>query len=136
MCTFYFFLMILRPPRSTRTDTFFPYTAFFRSPDQRLARTLRRLAGAAAADREVALARQHHADRRDHRRGAARKRLAQAPAFGVGATLIDRIRFFAHLEPHIARDPQNRNARDDGQDRARPRRSPQTPSTKHLEKLN
>src|SRR3546814_15024855 len=25
------FLMILRPPRSTRTDTLFPYTALFRS---------------------------------------------------------------------------------------------------------
>src|SRR3546814_12023897 len=27
-----FFLMILRPPRSTRTDTLFPYTTLFRSP--------------------------------------------------------------------------------------------------------
>src|SRR3546814_17052145 len=26
-----FFLMIRRPPRSTRTDTFFPYTTLFRS---------------------------------------------------------------------------------------------------------
>src|SRR3546814_15050044 len=29
MCLF--FLMILRPPRSTRTDTLFPYTTLFRS---------------------------------------------------------------------------------------------------------
>src|SRR3546814_1118527 len=28
------FLMIRRPPRSTRTDTLFPYTALFRSPLQ------------------------------------------------------------------------------------------------------
>src|SRR3546814_1599395 len=28
---FYFFLMIRRPPRSTRTDTLFPYTTLFRS---------------------------------------------------------------------------------------------------------
>src|SRR3546814_5541782 len=28
-----FFLMIRRPPRSTRTDTLFPYTTLFRSPD-------------------------------------------------------------------------------------------------------
>src|SRR3546814_9849412 len=28
---FVFFLMILRPPRSTRTDTLFPYTTLFRS---------------------------------------------------------------------------------------------------------
>src|SRR3546814_15587672 len=27
----FFFLMIQRPPRSTRTDTLFPYTALFRS---------------------------------------------------------------------------------------------------------
>src|SRR3546814_3829528 len=29
------FLMIRRPPRSTRTDTLFPYTTLFRSPPQR-----------------------------------------------------------------------------------------------------
>src|SRR3546814_15514814 len=28
----FFFLMIRRPPRSTRTDTLFPYTTLFRSP--------------------------------------------------------------------------------------------------------
>src|SRR3546814_20053176 len=30
-CLFIFFLMIRRPPRSTRTDTLFPYTTLFRS---------------------------------------------------------------------------------------------------------
>src|SRR3546814_4048827 len=30
----FFFLMIRRPPRSTRTDTLFPYTTLFRSPPQ------------------------------------------------------------------------------------------------------
>src|SRR3546814_1338955 len=30
---FVFFLMIRRPPRSTRTDTLFPYTTLFRSSD-------------------------------------------------------------------------------------------------------
>src|SRR3546814_9808713 len=29
--SFFFFLMIRRPPRSTRTDTLFPYTTLFRS---------------------------------------------------------------------------------------------------------
>src|SRR3546814_8994632 len=29
---FFFFLMIRRPPRSTRTDTLVPYTTLFRSP--------------------------------------------------------------------------------------------------------
>src|SRR3546814_18915845 len=32
VCSFFFFLMIRRPPRSTRTDTLFPYTTLFRSP--------------------------------------------------------------------------------------------------------
>src|SRR3546814_14807866 len=32
MCSsLFFFLMIRRPPRSTRTDTLFPYTTLFRS---------------------------------------------------------------------------------------------------------
>src|SRR3546814_1645697 len=31
MCFVFFFLMIRRPPRSTRTDTLFPYTTLFRS---------------------------------------------------------------------------------------------------------
>src|SRR3546814_12180899 len=31
VCFFCFFLMIRRPPRSTRTDTLFPYTTLFRS---------------------------------------------------------------------------------------------------------
>src|SRR3546814_10710614 len=32
VCELFFFLMIRRPPRSTRTDTLFPYTTLFRSP--------------------------------------------------------------------------------------------------------
>src|SRR3546814_19577044 len=43
-----FFLMIRRPPRSTRTDTLFPYTTLFRSPYPRPAH-------AAAACRVVRL---------------------------------------------------------------------------------
>src|SRR3546814_16238778 len=31
---FFVFLMIRRPPRSTRTDTLFPYTALFRSDEE------------------------------------------------------------------------------------------------------
>src|SRR3546814_14524437 len=33
---FVFFLMIRRPPRSTRTDTLFPYTTLFRSGPAKL----------------------------------------------------------------------------------------------------
>src|SRR3546814_13103408 len=35
--SFFFFLMIRRPPRSTRTDTLFPYTTLFRSQAGRAA---------------------------------------------------------------------------------------------------
>src|SRR3546814_5319299 len=46
---FVFFLMIRRPPRSTRTDTLFPYTTLFRSPG-----TARAVdAGIAGADLEL-----------------------------------------------------------------------------------
>src|SRR3546814_10046674 len=34
VCILFFFLMIRRPPRSTRTDTLFPYTTLFRSGDR------------------------------------------------------------------------------------------------------
>src|SRR3546814_18689803 len=40
MLTLLVFLMILRPPKSTRTDTRFPYTTLFRSLDTKVARTL------------------------------------------------------------------------------------------------
>src|SRR3546814_9710907 len=40
---FFFFLMIRRPPRSTRTDTLFPYTTLFRSSWPRPARQSRLL---------------------------------------------------------------------------------------------
>src|SRR3546814_18469111 len=33
---FFFFLMLRRPPRSTRTDTLFPYTTLFRSAGEKL----------------------------------------------------------------------------------------------------
>src|SRR3546814_2447415 len=41
-CVF-FFLMIRRPPRSTRTDTLFPYTTLFRSVPEGLRRNGRSL---------------------------------------------------------------------------------------------
>src|SRR3546814_17500168 len=39
---FFFFLMIRRPPRSTRTDTLFPYTTLFRSQRNGLAKSAAR----------------------------------------------------------------------------------------------
>src|SRR3546814_10880970 len=43
MYLLFFFLMIRRPPRSTRTDTLFPYTTLFRSPGEWLAERRARL---------------------------------------------------------------------------------------------
>src|SRR3546814_17845740 len=55
-----FFLMIRRPPRSTRTDTLFPYTTLFRSRQQL---GVTRLHAAVAADVEIpALLGRDHAD--------------------------------------------------------------------------
>src|SRR3546814_20889966 len=52
----FFFLMIRRPPRSTRTDTLFPYTTLFRSgqyagPDRKAAVDPDRRARGSAHDR-------------------------------------------------------------------------------------
>src|SRR3546814_5855001 len=41
LLSLFFFLMIRRPPRSTRTDTLFPYTTLFRSKPHAAARPLR-----------------------------------------------------------------------------------------------
>src|SRR3546814_3536072 len=49
-----YFFMIRRPPRSTRTDTLFPYTTLFRSVEAAGA------AGARAAGARVVAAVQHH----------------------------------------------------------------------------
>src|SRR3546814_3684577 len=63
MCVF-FFLMIRRPPRSTRTDTLFPYTTLFRSA------RLFALDGAGGHRR---------GQRRDARRGAPSRRRQLRP---------------------------------------------------------
>src|SRR3546814_14740392 len=46
---FFFFLMIRLPPRSTRTDTLFPYTTLFRSVDNLVLRQVLRLRKTASA---------------------------------------------------------------------------------------
>src|SRR3546814_6211018 len=59
---FFFFLIIRRPPRSTRTDTLFPYTTLFRSPRvQRISRELPPL----PSDVSVADVDRHNGDRHD-----------------------------------------------------------------------
>src|SRR3546814_11374472 len=67
--------MILRPPRSTRTDTLFPYTTLFRSP-------LERLVGIAPGDAERC-----QVDEREVRVGAARDEVGAALLQGRGEHL-------------------------------------------------
>src|SRR3546814_6802390 len=64
---FVFFLMIRRPPRSTRTDTLFPYTTLFRSFED-LTLSLERQAAP------------HRRDRRDAADRAVRDQLGQRQA--------------------------------------------------------
>src|SRR3546814_7143431 len=45
---FFFFLIIRRPPRSTRTDTLFPYTTLFRSFDLASGQEIGRTSGGSA----------------------------------------------------------------------------------------
>src|SRR3546814_6332156 len=47
---YFFFLIIRRPPRSTRTDTLFPYTTLFRSRPRRPVRAADRGEGEAMCD--------------------------------------------------------------------------------------
>src|SRR3546814_14573517 len=63
----FFFLMIRRPPRSTRTDTLFPYTTLFRSLRQHAAVVDEDPVGGPAALAAVELADQLH------RRAVARR---------------------------------------------------------------
>src|SRR3546814_15275929 len=49
-CFCFFFLMIRRPPRSTRTDTLFPYTTLFRSSYNGCSQRSFRCIGAAPAE--------------------------------------------------------------------------------------
>src|SRR3546814_15883235 len=50
MHVIFFFLMIRRPPRSTRTDTLFPYTTLFRSSVTEYV-----VSGAADGDRAIVI---------------------------------------------------------------------------------
>src|SRR3546814_16822664 len=63
--------MIRRPPRSTRTDTLFPYTTLFRSSaSRREARTARSTASESASDRhldDLLIGLDHLVADRDHR---------------------------------------------------------------------
>src|SRR3546814_8372442 len=71
---FFFFLMIRRPPRSTRTDTLFPYTTLFRSADVKLHVFAQRVRRPVMVDRQGMI--QRHVDR--HLGADSVGRMAQA----------------------------------------------------------
>src|SRR3546814_15112082 len=67
-----FFFMIRRPPRSTRTDTLFPYTTLFRSD----------VGGAGQA-------RQHHGERTVHDHESRSLMLTRNSVEGIDDALLD-----------------------------------------------
>src|SRR3546814_14372083 len=71
--------MIRRPPRSTRTDTLFPYTTLFRSGEHGGQRAKRRAVVGAIIDRRV-----------EAQRGKADRRDATRPKIGFGRRAEDR----------------------------------------------
>src|SRR3546814_11270137 len=91
----FFFLMIRRPPRSTRTDTLFPYTTLFRSHDahRRHALRLRRPKDRRAGPRS------RHAGARKADDGAART---------AGAVL--RTERLQGLAPNLIRSQKDRKS--------------------------
>src|SRR3546814_3595454 len=73
VCCLLFFLMRLRPPRSTRSDTLFPYTTLFRSGPPHRRQVVVDGGLRPGGDREVA---RHRGADRPHQRLVAVDRLA------------------------------------------------------------
>src|SRR3546814_14002863 len=76
----FLFLMIRRPPRSTRTDTLFPYTTLFRSRRRAMLRRAGRRGARRNCTRRGRLAR---ADRHDYR-----KRVGMVSGRGLSPRLL------------------------------------------------
>src|SRR3546814_14884586 len=107
-CSLFFFLLIRRPLRSTRSDTLFPYTTLFRSPRSSRAGARSGTRASSAADPELTAAflhveparRERRAKRRDvaaeghaHHRHAAEREAGgrgRLDARGAGAGAIGR----------------------------------------------
>src|SRR3546814_18778927 len=97
----FFFLMIRRPPRSTRTDTLFPYTTLFRSsPPSRLPARQPRQLGALCHPRPAAR-------RQLERKTAAELRLGAAARSGGAHRRKYRMAGQRHLRQRHA-DPRRR----------------------------
>src|SRR3546814_12603790 len=89
----FFFLMIRRPPRSTRTDTLFPYTTLFRSLLRQPARFRSEQENVAVAKRAVIVA------LCTARRERQPSRLWPRGAQGIERCMHADIRHFVIIEP-------------------------------------
>src|SRR3546814_8548300 len=102
-----FFLMIRRPPISTRTDTLFPYTTLFRSLDG-YSKSTRLSYFLINSTPDAELLRAAAAGELDSRRGVAKQvdRLIASPQFerGVRAFFYDMLQF--DLFSDLSKDPQ------------------------------
>src|SRR3546814_15532590 len=106
--------MIRRPPRSTRTDTLFPYTTLFRSNRHpvRLDEGVQHEGGAGFPLAPAAVAAVHDERRRRH----------AVADFAAVAAAFDGIARLCHLPPPVVIPPASRPAARDG--RRRPRQAP------------
>src|SRR3546814_3818883 len=80
--------MIRRPPRSTRTDTLFPYTTLFRSHEKRQEQHECHVYGAQGLRRHDGIGGIHVEQRHDDRHGGQED--AQPAAHVIGGTLFFR----------------------------------------------
>src|SRR3546814_4211147 len=87
MCLVFFFLMIRRPPRSTRTDTLFPYTTLFRSPGATFA-SVRGSLPSARANSTIARRANGAGGRASPRRRQRRRRSRTISALAAGQIIV------------------------------------------------
>src|SRR3546814_10123421 len=91
----FFFLMIRRPPRSTRTDTLFPYTTLFRS-----AQRLPRAVGLAPQERVFAAARGAVEEHRDQAGKMVEMRVFELHASSLPGRIVVRFVIRRRSEEH------------------------------------
>src|SRR3546814_16493818 len=103
-----FLLIIRRPPRSTRTDTLFPYTTLFRS--RSLERRVDRLSGSGPRSPAAGQRHGHPALRRRGRRAAAQEHV-RPPARALPARRLG-LRQQPEHPPVPARQRRNPRQRD------------------------
>src|SRR3546814_736172 len=99
----FFFLMILLPPRSTRTDTLFPYTTLFRSAGRRGDLRRERSTGLLRGARCRGHAAGHHLRRRLVHRRLRELPGRELPGLAATASLLETVRM---LDDAAIGDPE------------------------------